>query len=349
MSTHEQYSDIPRGQVIGSYDTYLEAQRAVDFLSDQQFPVQHVGDRGLGPEDGRERARPAHPWPRRRGRGRPAAPGSACSSASCFRSSPTTTPTRSGSVLAAAPLRRGVRRDLRLRRAPPQSVASATSPRAARSWRAAYEVRCTWAAGRKGPRDPRPGLPPRAAESGHVRVRASPGPSSRGSSMMGNRFLYRTVMVCRRGAFGTARPLRTIGSRRSSRYSATTGRPDCLHLTGGPCSTASPEAGLPAVAAPSHRRRHWRRPATAADFVTSSVKDDSCAAAMCVTAHSRSRPRGPSCAGSSATGAKGARHRCNRLGATGAKATRVRGPEGRQGTDAPMWRELVDRRPQRPR
>lgn len=42
MSTHEQYSDIPRGQVIGSYDTYAEAQRAVDYLSDEQFPVQHV-------------------------------------------------------------------------------------------------------------------------------------------------------------------------------------------------------------------------------------------------------------------------------------------------------------------
>ena len=42
MSAHEQYSDIPRGQVVGTYDTYLEAQRAVDYLSDQQFPVQHV-------------------------------------------------------------------------------------------------------------------------------------------------------------------------------------------------------------------------------------------------------------------------------------------------------------------
>ena len=41
-SAHDQYSDIPRGQVVGSYDTYLEAQRAVDFLSDEQFPVQHV-------------------------------------------------------------------------------------------------------------------------------------------------------------------------------------------------------------------------------------------------------------------------------------------------------------------
>ena len=42
MSAHEQYSDIPRGQVVGSYDTYLEAQRAVDYLSDHEFPVQHV-------------------------------------------------------------------------------------------------------------------------------------------------------------------------------------------------------------------------------------------------------------------------------------------------------------------
>jgi hypothetical protein len=42
MSLHEQYSDIPRGQVIATYDTYVEAQRAVDFLSDEQFEVQNV-------------------------------------------------------------------------------------------------------------------------------------------------------------------------------------------------------------------------------------------------------------------------------------------------------------------
>lgn len=42
MSLHEQYSDIPRGQVVATYDTYLEAQRAVDFLSDKGFPVQNV-------------------------------------------------------------------------------------------------------------------------------------------------------------------------------------------------------------------------------------------------------------------------------------------------------------------
>ncbi len=32
----------PTGWPIGSYKTYVEAQRAVDFLSDEQFPVQHV-------------------------------------------------------------------------------------------------------------------------------------------------------------------------------------------------------------------------------------------------------------------------------------------------------------------
>jgi hypothetical protein len=42
MSLHEQYSDIPRGQVIATYDVYAEAQRAVDFLSDEGFPVQNV-------------------------------------------------------------------------------------------------------------------------------------------------------------------------------------------------------------------------------------------------------------------------------------------------------------------
>jgi hypothetical protein len=42
MSLHEQYSDVPRGQVISTYDTYLEAQRAVDFLADEQFAVENV-------------------------------------------------------------------------------------------------------------------------------------------------------------------------------------------------------------------------------------------------------------------------------------------------------------------
>ncbi len=32
----------PRGWPIGSYETYAEAQRAVDFLSDGQFPVEDV-------------------------------------------------------------------------------------------------------------------------------------------------------------------------------------------------------------------------------------------------------------------------------------------------------------------
>ncbi|MUM16583.1 magnesium transporter [Mycobacterium sp. CBMA271] len=32
----------PQGWPIGSYPTYAEAQRAVDYLSDQQFPVENV-------------------------------------------------------------------------------------------------------------------------------------------------------------------------------------------------------------------------------------------------------------------------------------------------------------------
>ncbi|MGH3461934.1 MAG: general stress protein [Kribbellaceae bacterium] len=32
----------PSGWVIGTYDTYLEAQRAVDYLSDEKFPVEHT-------------------------------------------------------------------------------------------------------------------------------------------------------------------------------------------------------------------------------------------------------------------------------------------------------------------
>ncbi|GAB3421682.1 YflT domain-containing protein [Flindersiella endophytica] len=32
----------PSGLPVGSYPTYAEAQRAVDYLSDQKFPVQHV-------------------------------------------------------------------------------------------------------------------------------------------------------------------------------------------------------------------------------------------------------------------------------------------------------------------
>jgi hypothetical protein len=42
LSAHELYSDVPRGQTIATYDTYAEAQRAVDFLSDEDFPVQQV-------------------------------------------------------------------------------------------------------------------------------------------------------------------------------------------------------------------------------------------------------------------------------------------------------------------
>ncbi len=38
----------PKGDLIARYDTYLEAQRAVDFLSDNSFPVQFVTIVGTG-------------------------------------------------------------------------------------------------------------------------------------------------------------------------------------------------------------------------------------------------------------------------------------------------------------
>ena len=38
----------PQGEAIGRYATYAEAQRAVDFLSDEQFPVQNVTIVGTG-------------------------------------------------------------------------------------------------------------------------------------------------------------------------------------------------------------------------------------------------------------------------------------------------------------
>lgn len=42
MSALDPMAGVPRGQLIGTYDTYADAQRAVDFLSDEQFPVEHV-------------------------------------------------------------------------------------------------------------------------------------------------------------------------------------------------------------------------------------------------------------------------------------------------------------------
>lgn len=33
---------LPQGQLIGNYRSYLDAQKVVDYLADQEFPVQHV-------------------------------------------------------------------------------------------------------------------------------------------------------------------------------------------------------------------------------------------------------------------------------------------------------------------
>jgi hypothetical protein len=40
---------MPNGWPIGSYDTYAEAQRAVDYLADSKFPVQDVTIVGVEP------------------------------------------------------------------------------------------------------------------------------------------------------------------------------------------------------------------------------------------------------------------------------------------------------------
>lgn len=42
MSALDPSAGIPRGQWIATYDNYEDAQRAVDFLSDEGFPVEHV-------------------------------------------------------------------------------------------------------------------------------------------------------------------------------------------------------------------------------------------------------------------------------------------------------------------
>ncbi len=115
MSTHEQYSDIPRGQVVGTYDTYVEAQRAVDFLSDKQFPVENVSIVGSD-------LKMVENVSGRLTRGRAALAGAASGAwfglfvgvlLSLFADR---APTSSAWCVCGIALRRGVRRDLRVRR-----------------------------------------------------------------------------------------------------------------------------------------------------------------------------------------------------------------------------------------
>ena len=48
MASRMQMPQPPTGATIATYDTYEKAQRAVDFLSDEGFPVQHVTIVGNG-------------------------------------------------------------------------------------------------------------------------------------------------------------------------------------------------------------------------------------------------------------------------------------------------------------
>ncbi len=48
MPRMQQLPTPPTGVPVGTYETYEQAQRAVDFLSDEHFPVQHVTIVGNG-------------------------------------------------------------------------------------------------------------------------------------------------------------------------------------------------------------------------------------------------------------------------------------------------------------
>jgi hypothetical protein len=80
----------PTGLTIGTYDTYREAQRAVDYLSDQKFPVEHTTIVGNNLRQV-EKITGRLTWGSRVW---PAGPGSVCSSACCSASSPTATGSR---------------------------------------------------------------------------------------------------------------------------------------------------------------------------------------------------------------------------------------------------------------
>ena len=159
----------PTGWPVGSYATYAEAQRAVDYLADRDFPVARRHDRRGRPHARRARHRPAHLGPRaalRRRVGRlvrsvrrPAA--RACSAPGNNTLRPD--PGRPGQRCA---VRRGVRRG----RATAPPAGGATSPRPARWWPAATTCcasRATprrpascwpsWRWGRATPETPQPG------------------------------------------------------------------------------------------------------------------------------------------------------------------------------------------------
>lgn len=76
----------PKGWPVGSYPTYAEAQRAVDYLSEQQFPVQQVTIVGVDLMQV-ERVTGRLTWPKVLGGGVLVAPGWACSSGWCSGSS----------------------------------------------------------------------------------------------------------------------------------------------------------------------------------------------------------------------------------------------------------------------
>ncbi len=92
----------PSGDTIGRYGTYSEAQRAVDFLSDEHFPVQNVTIVGTGLQMV-ERVTGRLTYGRAAGAGAASGAGSVCSSGSCCRCSAPAAAGRSSRASSSAP------------------------------------------------------------------------------------------------------------------------------------------------------------------------------------------------------------------------------------------------------
>ena len=338
MSAHELYSDVPRGQILATYDTYAEAQKAVDFLSDEGFPVQHVSIVGSDlrmVENVMVRLTRAGRPPL----ARPPAPGSACSSASCSHYLP---PKASRALWAW-----GWPRVCSTAWSSERSSASpATHSRGGKARlhqsqqdreQAAMIFFCTWAEADRGARGAGSDDPRGRLIAGTCACRASPGPSAPrvvNDRVNGSCYRPNGHGLPQRGAFGTARPLRTdrfspFGPRyqRRDRTAVPTGTVYTPRAEN-PCSTASPEAdvSLAVAGAVLIVAVIGGGTATAADFVTSKdVKDDSLRSGDVrdgslkvkdLAARAVSRLQG-------ATGAKGA------TGASGARTARPARPAPR--------------------
>ena len=81
------FPTLPKGETVASFETYAEAQSAVDTLAKADVPREGARDRRHRPDERRAHHRQAHLGPGGRRRARCRAPGSARSSACCSSSS----------------------------------------------------------------------------------------------------------------------------------------------------------------------------------------------------------------------------------------------------------------------